>query len=515
MRPWTLRRRLVAVLVGLLVAVAGAMGVLSTLALQRSLTAQLDDRLDASTARAFGDRGDRGRGGPGPGDGRPDRRPPGLAPFGQEAGTATLSVTDGVEVTGVIDADGDVRELTPAQSDALRAVPADREPRTVDLPGLGGYRVQATASGPGDRDVIGLPMDEAATTVGRFLVTEVLLAVTGLVVATVAGGALVRRELRPLERVAATATRVAELPLHRGEVAALERVPEGDTEPRTEVGQVGLALNRLLGQVESALGARHASELGVRQFVADASHELRTPLASIRGYAELVRRMRADVPRDVLRAMERVESESRRMTTLVEDLLLLARLDAGRPLERAEVDVTALVLDAVADAHAAGPDHRWRVDLPDSDRRDGDDSVVDPTAPDAVVLGDEDRLRQVLVNLLANARVHTPPGTTVVASVRRRDGYVLVRVCDDGPGIPDDVRPRLFVRFSRGDTARSPGSGSSGLGLAIVDAVVQAHGGTIDVDSAPGSTVVTVALPAAGAEPVAIGGSRAVAAASR
>jgi two-component system OmpR family sensor kinase len=293
---------------------------------------------------------------------------------------------------------------------------------------------------------------------------------------------------------------VSELPLHQGEVALTERVPAADTDPSTEVGQVGAALNRLLGHVEGALAARHDSETQVRQFVADASHELRTPLASIRGYAELVRRMPDAVPSDALRAMERVESESRRMTTLVEDMLLLARLDAGRPLDSSPVDVVALAVDAVADAHAAGPDHAWRLELPghpDSDS-DDDDEVDDLHLASAEVVGDEDRLRQVLVNLLANARVHTPAGTTVVTSVRRDGDTVSVRVQDDGPGIPAPLASQLFHRFTRGDAARSPGSGSSGLGLAIVDAVVRAHAGTITVDGTPGRTAFTVALPAAG-----------------
>ncbi|HWS57919.1 MAG TPA: HAMP domain-containing sensor histidine kinase, partial [Actinotalea sp.] len=273
-----------------------------------------------------------------------------------------------------------------------------------------------------------------------------------------------------------------------GEVT-LQRVPEADTDPGTEVGQVGAALNRLLGHVEGALAARHESEMQVRQFVADASHELRTPLASIRGYAELVRRLPGPMPDDALRAMERVESESHRMTALVEDMLLLARLDAGRAVGEHEVDLAALAVDAVADAHAAGPDHVWRLDLPG-----GQD---DEDIPACTVVGDEHRLRQVLVNLLSNARVHTPTGTTVVTSVRTDGSSVTLRVRDDGPGIAPALVPRLFQRFTRGDAARSPGTGSTGLGLAIVAAVVAAHGGQITADGTPGATTFTVRLPAA------------------
>jgi two-component system OmpR family sensor kinase len=289
-----------------------------------------------------------------------------------------------------------------------------------------------------------------------------------------------RIALQPLRRVAATATRVSELPLHRGEVALHERVPDSDTDPRTEVGQVGAALNRMLGHVGSALHARQESETRVRRFVADASHELRTPLASIRGYAELTRRGPEQLGPDTRHALGRIESEADRMTTLVEDLLLLARLDAGRPLSLAETDLSPLVVDAVSDARAAGAGHIWRLDLPDEP---------------ATVHGDAARLHQVLTNLLANARTHTPPGTTVTARVRHDGASVCLRIQDDGPGIPPELSDHVFERFARGDASRSRAAGSTGLGLAIVRSVVTAHGGEVGVESAPGRTVFTVTLP--------------------
>jgi two-component system OmpR family sensor kinase len=218
----------------------------------------------------------------------------------------------------------------------------------------------------------------------------------------------------------------------------------------------------------------------VRQFVADASHELRTPLAAIRGYAELSRRSHDDVPPQVAHAMRRVESESHRMTSLVDDLLLLARLDSGRPLERDDVDLSRLVVDAVSDAHIAGPDHAWRLDLP-----------ADPVT----VVGDAQRLHQVLANLLTNARTHTPSGTTVTTGIVEGDGVVTLTVTDDGPGIPAALQPEVFERFARGDTSRSRNAGSTGLGLAIVAAVVAAHDGSVDVRGGPGNTVFTVRLP--------------------
>ncbi|MEP7763796.1 HAMP domain-containing sensor histidine kinase [Sanguibacter sp. 25GB23B1] len=527
MTGWTLRRRLVAVLVSLLVAVAATIGTLSTLALRESLVDQLDGRLSEASARSLRAHeaprpseqdgsspqdGATGQPGDVPGsDDIPsaddlrgfDGPPPGLDTPGQGAGTINLAIGDDTELSGYIDSEGTFQSLTTAQVAVLEAVEPDGEPRTVELEDLGDYRVVAATSETGTLVVTGLSSEEVTATVSQYLAVEVIVAVLGIGTAALVGGALVRRELRPLERVAATATRVSQVPLHRGEVAVLERVPDTDTDPGTEVGKVGTAVNRLLDHVEGALAARHESETQVRQFVADASHELRTPLASIRGYAELVRRMPDEVPDDALRAMERVESESRRMTTLVEDMLLLARLDAGRPLGSEEVDLTALAVDAVSDAHVAGPDHRWQLELPgadDTDDTDDADSRTDDLDrnPPTVVLGDEGRLRQVLVNLLANARVHTPPGTTVVTSVRSDGETVHLTVRDDGPGIPEGLRSQLFQRFTRGDAARSPGSGSTGLGLAIVDAVVRAHGGRIEVDGTRGETTFTVALPAAG-----------------
>jgi len=301
-----------------------------------------------------------------------------------------------------------------------------------------------------------------------------------LLIAGWAGALIVRRTLMPLSRVASTATRVSELELDRGEVDLVQRVPAGDTDMRTEVGQVGAALNRLLDHVGNALEARHASEMQVRQFVADASHELRTPLAAIRGYAELSRRSRQPVPDEIAHVLNRVESEARRMTTLVEDLLLLARLDAGRPLAHDPVDLTMLVVDAVSDAHAAGPRHDWQLDLP----------------PEPVtVIGDGARLHQVLANLLANARTHTPEGTTVTVGVSATHDLAMIRVIDGGPGIPAELQSHIFERFARGDSSRSRAAGSTGLGLSIVHAVVTAHHGRVMVASEPGRTQFTVLLP--------------------
>jgi two-component system OmpR family sensor kinase len=480
---WTLRRRLVVTVLALLLGTAAVISVTSALALRRALVDQLDEQLYGASGRAerAHDRGPRDRHDDG---GGPPRF---LAVGGPLSVGLVLEPDSSIGPAGYLDDQGEDQPLDDAQMDALLGVPVDGAAWTVSIPGLGDFRAVAREVPDGEVIVTGLSLAEVESTEATYLAIEAVVVALALLVAGLVSAVVVRRSLRPLDRMAATATRVAELPLHRGEVSISERLEGPDADPATEIGQVGAALNRMLGHVEDALAARHASETQVRQFVADASHELRTPLAAIRGYAELVRRNPEATPEPTLRAVARVESEAVRMSALVEDLLLLARLDAGRPLAREEVDVAALAVDSLADAHAAGPDHRWRIDVPE----DG-----------AVVLGDAARLHQMLANLLSNARIHTPAGTTVDVRVRPAavgpafSPAVAVEVHDDGPGIPSELRPVLFQRFTRGDSARSRAGGSTGLGLAIAQAVVSAHHGTMTVRSEPGSTTFTVLLPA-------------------
>jgi two-component system OmpR family sensor kinase len=240
---------------------------------------------------------------------------------------------------------------------------------------------------------------------------------------------------------------------------------------RTEVGQLGLSLNSMLGQIEAAFSAQQESESRLRRFVADASHELRTPLTSIRGYAELFRRGAADRPEDLAKAMRRIEQEAARMGVLVDDLLLLTRLDQGRPLEREPVDLARVAADAVDDARAVDPDREITLDTPER-----------PT-----VTGDDVRLRQVMGNLLTNARQHTPPGTPVHVRVATEDGSAIVEVADEGPGLTPDQAVRVFERFYRADESRTRERGGTGLGLAIVAAITEAHGGKAAVETAPGA----------------------------
>ncbi|MFE6159058.1 sensor histidine kinase [Streptomyces sp. NPDC056486] len=505
-QPRSLRTRLVVSAVALIAVVCAVIGTVTTIALHSHLYDQLDSSLDTVAMRAKGPQpkpGDGGHGGLSVDPGDPLRF---VSKGPQEVGTIGAVVeNDGSVGQALVSDEPDsgtfepqTDQLDAAQSAALGSVPRDGHPHNVDVPGIGEYRVKY-ATGPNGDFLVGIPTAKVRNTLETLIIVEVSVTAAGLVAASLAGAAMVGVALRPLRRVAATATRVSELPLHSGEVTLYERVP--DTEPNTEVGQVGAALNRMLDHVHSALHARQESETRVRQFVADASHELRTPLASIRGYAELTRRGRESTGPDTRHALGRIESEAQRMTGLVEDLLLLARLDEGRdggraasngpggggpgarlPLSYQSTDLSPLVVDTVGDARAAGPEHYWALELPDEP---------------ALVLADPARLHQVVVNLLANARTHTPPGTKVTARVRWAGPGVCLEIEDNGPGIAPALLPHVFERFARGDASRSRNAGSTGLGLALVQAIVAAHGGGVTVDSAPGRTVFTVTLPAA------------------
>ncbi|MFN2462815.1 MAG: sensor histidine kinase [Candidatus Dormibacteria bacterium] len=319
--------------------------------------------------------------------------------------------------------------------------------------------------------VVALPLADVRDTLNQLLLIELLVTLAVLGGATGAGLVLVRVGLRPLREIEATAGAIA-----AGDLG--QRVRRAD--PRTEVGRLGLALNGMLGQIESAFEEKEASEQRLRRFLADASHELRTPLTSIRGYAELFRRGAANKPDDLAKVMLRIEEEGARMGVLVDDLLLLARLDEGRPLERRSIDLTAIVDDAVGAARAVEPDREITVVAP----------------PETVSIpGDEVRLRQVLDNLLANVRTHTPAGTPARVELSGGPG-ATVEVSDLGPGMPAEARDHVFQRFFRADPSRSRDRGGAGLGLAISHAIVTAHGGTLEVlDNAPQGTRMRITLP--------------------
>jgi two-component system OmpR family sensor kinase len=485
--PWTLRRRLVVAMVATLALVSLVIGAVSVAILRANLMEGLDVQVVNAAQRSSTELGGR----PGTDFTSTPTASDALSGPGQPPGTLAL-VYDGATVSaGFIDDSGAVVALSDDQVTQLvteleNALPQDgaSAPFSVNLGGdIGEYRVQAATARTGALYLIGLPVSTVTETATQLAVIIGIVSLAGIVVVAFLATAIVRLALRPLQRVTETATRVSELPLDRGEVLLVDRVPAADTDPRTEVGRVGSALNRMLDHVDLALETRQASERKVRQFVADASHELRTPLASIRGYSELTRRSGQELPPDTVHAIGRIESESVRMTGLVEDLLLLARLDEGRELEREPVDLTRLLVDVVSDAHAAGRDHTWDLDLPE-----------EPVLAE----GDGSRLHQVFANLLANARVHTNPGTRVEVALAAVGDHAVITVTDDGPGIPENLRATLFERFARGDSSRFRGTGgSTGLGLAIVQAVVTAHQGEVTVDSRPGRTSFRVELPLA------------------
>ena len=483
----TLGRRLVIRVTALVALTAILISLFTALATRELLLQQLDRQVDSVAGRIRS----------GPPNGRPGDSA-GLVQVGNPQDTIYAGFTDdGRSTSGIARTGGSRPAPLPTDVlDQLGQLPVTGRKQSIEIPGLGRYRVvtyQATlvsldtGQGVAGRAVLGVPLRDVDRLLANVVGLEVVLSLLAIVGAVVASRSVVRRSLRPLNRVASAAQQVSQLPLDRGEVALAVRVSPEDADPTSEVGRVGQAFNHMLNNVEDALAARQASETKVRQFVADASHELRNPLAAIRGYAELTRRERSTMSENAAFAMSRVESEAERMSHLVEDLLLLARLDSGPNLEVAPVDLTEVVINALSDARAAGPDHVWQLDLP----------------PEPVVaLGDRYRLHQVVANLLANARTHTPAGTHVSAAVAVHGAEAVVTVTDTGPGIPEEIQARVFERFMRAEVSRvrTPGAESgrsTGLGLAIVAAVVEAHHGTVRVQSRPGLTEFVVSVPLA------------------
>ncbi len=492
---WHLRTRLVLVAMALLVTISGAIGLFSYAAMDSVLTRQLDERLlQASRISSAAGR---------PPSGNPGGRPDPLEGRGQGIGTLIARVSGGaVRSAGFLDNDATRTSLSPADDQILLDLRPTAGPVNRTL-STGDYRLVAVGTAYGDTIVTGLPLAAKQNTLASLVWTMVMVSSGGLLVIGLAGTAMIRRTMKPLEQLSEIATKVSRLPLDAGEVALAVRVPPSAAHPGTEVGNVGYALNKMLDTVSKALESRQQSEMKVRQFVADASHELRTPLTAIRGYTELMR-MTEHLTPDGEKSLARVQSQSERMSTLVDDLLMLARLDEGKPITVSDVDLTQLVVETVSDAKVMAPDHIWQLELP----------------PEPIMVrGDATQLHQVLANLLSNARKHTPGGTSVVTGVMRSaDGSAVLTVTDNGGGIAPEFIGQVFARFARADAARknplaAAGSGqaatapaapaapaaegTSGLGLSIVQSIVHAHGGTIEVASRPGQTEFAVRLPAA------------------
>ncbi|NQX26530.1 HAMP domain-containing protein [Microbacteriaceae bacterium VKM Ac-2854] len=485
---WTLRRRLVtgvAAVVGLAVIVVG---LLSVLTLRATLTTMVDNRIQASMSafetavqkydvdnQPFGARAPEVHAGAAEGFTKPFSEF-----FGQAPGTVIGLVRGGELVDSALFSSDAAARLAPAAADAMVSVAGGAvDNETIDLPGLGSYRMMSSLGLDGATLVAGIPLasTDAAVAQTSWAVGGIALLVIAL---TVVGAIVVIRfALRPLGTVVAAAQEVTTMRLDHGATAITTRVPAEFTDPRTEVGQVGEALNRLLSHVDDALAVRQATDERMRRFVTDASHELRTPLASIQGYAELTRQGNAELPDMIEHALARIESESTRMSSLVGELLLLARLDEGNGLHLAETDLSLIVLDAVSDALAADPARSWVLDIPET-------SVF--------VEGDEERLHQVVANILSNASRHTPPGTRVTTALAVEGAQAVLTISDDGPGVDPGVLPVLFERFARGDDSRSRRSGSTGLGLAIVQSIVDGHGGSITVESSSAGASFRIAL---------------------
>lgn len=463
----TLRARLLlgVVVVGVALVVAT---VSITRATERNLVEQVDQQLTRSTPEGRGERGGDDDGYPNPGAPRPE----GAAP------PSSLYV-------GRIDPDtGELITLFQPNlltaSDAVPRVSADdadehlgREPFTVE--GTDGdlrFRVQVRElPTDGSALVFALPLEDVDETIERLLVIQALAAAAILGTLALVTFWVLRLGVRPVRQMTATAKAIGE-----GDLS--QRIPE--TAPGTEAGELGEALNQMLGRIEESFDERTRSEQRLRQFVADASHELRTPVTTIRGYAELYRMGGLSEEDALAEAMRRTEQEATRMGQLVADLLDLARLDQGRPLQLASVDLAELVADGAADLRAVDPGRPVTVE-----------------APEAIpVLADEALLRQIVANLTTNARVHTPAGTPIHLRARRTDAGVVLEVADEGPGMTPEVAAHAFERFYRADPARARQTGGSGLGLSIVAASVAAHGGTVELDAAPGAgTCVRVHLP--------------------
>jgi two-component system OmpR family sensor kinase len=472
--PRSLRGRLLAATLALVaVGLAGA-SVATYAFLNSFLVSRVDDQLRASLSvvpqvLASSDQG------PAP-SGDPDSDQA-FVPFGVYA--------------AYLDPSGHVVQVRPLVGYDRQPAPAPILPK--DLPGSVGstgtaFRLFTTGSAGdlryraiaapvvdnGGTVVVAIPLTDVADTLHRLVVVEALVVGGVLVLAALSALGLVRLGLRPLTDMEETAGAIAAGDLSR-------RVTPAD--PDTEVGRLGIALNAMLSQIEAAFAERTASEERLRRFVADASHELRTPLTSIGGYAQLFRHGAADHPEDLAKTMQRIEREAARMGVLVEDLLLLARMDEGMTVSRTTFDLAALAARAVEDARAADPDH----------------AISLAAGAPVLVEADEDRLKQVLDNLLANARAHTAPGTPVTVRVAQRDGAAVLEVADEGPGVPPEVRARVFERFYRADESRSRGAGGgAGLGLAIAAEIARAHGAILElVPTETGATFrLTVPPPA-------------------
>lgn len=496
--PWSLQRRLVTGIAAVIAAVLAVSGILTVVTVSASVTAVVDTQLTGSmeafehSVVKFYDpqTSVTGAADASAGRGEPGYVKPFVDYVGHGPGTLIALISDGEVVDSARFTQSNATPLNVRTQALLEAAVAERSTARVntELGSLGGYRLEFLDHGDGDVLVAGVSLATARSAVLQETIVIAGLAVLALAVTIIGTIIVVRLALRPLSRVAAAAEEVSTLQLERGETGIAVRVDDADTDPRTEIGKVGEALNGLIDHVDRALAVRAATDKRMRRFVTDASHELRTPLAAIQGYAELTRQDSEDLPPMTEHALARIESEATRMSSLVSELLLLARLDEGQDLHLDDVDLSDLVVAAVSDAAVSAPGHHWSVDVPERA---------------IVVRGDRERLHQLVVNLLSNAAVHTPAGTSVVTRIAAPKSTdepqrAALTIADDGPGIDESFLPELFNRFARADSSRSRAAGSTGLGLAIALSIAEGHEGAIEVESSPAGTTFTVTLPWSG-----------------
>jgi two-component system OmpR family sensor kinase len=493
------------VLAGLVLLLVGAgIGAASWLSVRTSLMSDLDAQLSSMTSHAR--QGDGPGSGPGTGT-RTDSGPSAAVDsalrylFQPGVGDGALVVVDsGSGGEGLIAEAGlaQPRPLSAAAIDSLLDVDAGGDEsghESVRVPGFGSYRVVAFDDG-GTKAVYGVPQSNVDSALERTAWTTAFVVLIGVLTTAALMAVIIHRQLRDLRDVARTAREVTDLELSAGKPELALRVPSELAVPGTEVGDVGASVNRMLDHVGSALDERYRGTEQMRRFVADASHELRTPIATIRGWADLTRPYREDLPAEVATSLTKIDAGALRMSSLVDDLLLLARLEAGRqPTREDTVDVSSLLIELVEDAHVVNPDHTISLDVP----------------PEALeVRGAVDQVRRVVSSVLTNACVHTPPGTRVHVdaatahkpiSGQLPQDIVVIHISDEGPGIPPEIRERVFDRFVRGDPSRARQSGaqggSSGLGLAIAAGLVDLMHGSISMSSSDAGTVFELRLPAA------------------
>ncbi|MDQ2852947.1 MAG: HAMP domain-containing histidine kinase [Actinomycetota bacterium] len=481
LRLASLRGRLTAGMIVVLIGAGLLVGAVSELSVRHFLIARLDQQLVSAGGRYAATLGppdgDHSRNGAR----KSDVDTHGVIP-GQSAGTLGIRLVGGKVAQAVVvgnDGDTDTLTLGAANTTAVKGVRPGAAPRGVDLPGVGDYRIRAVRGPDGDIQLTGLPLHPVNQTLLQLFLVEAVFFALLVLLGAVAAGQFVRATLGPLEQLSHTAIEVSTLAL-TGPTDSLPTTAS-PTHSSTEVDRVSQALDRMLDRMREAMASRDDTEAQLRRFIADASHELRTPLATIRAHAEYGATGPEAIPVHTADALTGIQTATDRMGTLVADLLLLARLDAGRPLQHGPVDLTRLVLDTVSDARTASPEHRWELDLPE----------------EAVTVdGEEERLRQVLTNLLANAAIHTPPGTTVISTITIAPEQVSVSVTDNGPGVAPKLRPVLFDRFARGDDSRSRAHGSTGLGLAIAQGIARAHHGDLTYQPTPtGGSQFRLTLP--------------------